>query len=254
MEFQENRSKTSIALAVFIIIQIVFIIFIVLSFLSVNQDDKIDNRSEQPKASIENLNSEEANLPDNFIDDIQHSVTEAIELNADNFDPSNLNISVRDGSLKVVDFSQYSFKALSAIIDIPSLEQSYQVFYKYPSTGDSNEIVSTNNNPRAVLCLDDKSEIIYSNFSCQDSFPSNVRLRIVADYLKFSDFNTFSASINEEEFNRINISPAATNFTEQEKTSAIAQTKAFIESLGISPDLFEFHIITQEDLNYRINP
>ena len=131
-------------------------------------------------------------------------------------------------------------------MDIPNLQQSYQVYYKYPI--DTAEVLTTEN-PFAILCLEDKAQIIYPNFKCRSSYPTNIRQQIASDYIKFLEFDSFSIAIDNNDPTQININPI-TDVTDEVAKEYIAQTKASIQDLGVSPEIFKYHIIQKADLNY----
>lgn len=246
-----SAKKVSPIVILFIMIQLLFIVLLVISFLNLRQSDGATDRKNEPKVTIDGLTAKIKDFPNSYTDDIEHSLTETIELNVDNFNISNVEAVIRDNSLKVKDFYDYGFKALSVIVDIPNLEQSYQIFYKY-STDYENIVDSAYyDNPRAVLCLSEEMDKIYPNFKCQASYPQETRFKIVADYLKYLDFNYFSA-FTDDSLTKIIINPTEYSPTDEEKASYLQETKNAIESLGISPEIFTYEVSSPSDLTYRI--
>ena len=240
MEYQENNKKISPFILTIAMIQAVFVIIIIITiYKETVKENTVVPRDDQPIVTIDDLSLKVANLSDNYINDILHSITKAIESNNNNVNVSNLDIIIRNDSITLKQFDKQQFDALSFIIDIPTLEQSYQVYYKYPTTVDIDNPYS--NNPRAVLCIDNPSQIIYPNFQCHSDYPSDIRFKIARDYISFLKFDTFSISIDKDNPSQINLKPfhrATTTLNE----SHITQVKTTIESLGISPDIFTYQI------------
>lgn len=228
---------------------IVMLILIVIIVNSLNRNDKIENRNSQPTITLEDFSINETTLPTNYLEDLTHSITDAVILNTTDLNVPNSNAIVRSNSIGLVNFERKKFKALNFIIDIPTLQQSYQVYYKYPS--DLNLDDPFINNPRAVLCLEDASLMIYPEFNCQSSYPSDTRHRIATDYLKFLEFNQFTTSINPQHPNQIIINPI-TDVSDAVGSLYIDQIKNALTSLGISPDSFEYRIQKKQDLDYTI--
>lgn len=234
------------------LLQITFMVIIIsIIFTIINHDNEIESRNNQPTIFLDNSLLGDLDLPNSYLEDISHSITEAVELNTTNLSVSNTNAIVRSGSITLAEFDRQMFNALSFIVDIPELGQSYQVYYKYPQETDPNAPFS--NNPRAVLCLDEDSITIYSNFKCRSSYSPNIRQTIATDYIKFLEFNDFTIAIDSNDPLTISINPAI-NTAEDIDESYIAETKSAISSLGISPDLFKYHIVKQEELDYYYSP
>ena len=239
----ENNNH-SIRIPPIILAIIVIQVFFAVAFIStivtqINQTNIISDRNNQPEVSMENRLLSNTNLSSEVIKDISLSLTEAIQLNTSNIDIAKSNATIRNNSLIVKEFKNYEFNALSFIVDIPNLEQSYQIFYKYPANLESN--MPYYNNPRAVLCLEDETQIIYPNFDCHSNYPNNTRQHIVNDYFNFISFDDFKVNIDNQNFSQITIIPSSSS-TETDNETYLSSVKSTITSLGISPDLFEYHL------------
>ncbi|MBR2839987.1 hypothetical protein IKE82_01500 [Candidatus Saccharibacteria bacterium] len=247
---ETNRKEFGYLIGIFIVVQIIFFVVIGAIIINVaNHNDKITNIDSQPKITVEGLSSNELSLRDSVINDISHDLTSMIEQNTANLDLHSANAIIREGSIAKKEFAQRGFTALSFIVDIPSLEQSYQVYYKYP-TNAANE--QTTENPSATLCLEDEAQIIHPNFNCRSSYSEDIRKRIATDYIKFMEFDDFSITLDDSDPTRININPI-TDVSDDVNESYISQVKASIQALGVSPDIFKYHVVKKADLNY-LNP
>ena len=251
MENTESSTKISPVILTVVTAQIVFIIIMVTIIINqVNTSNKIEIRDDQPYIAIDSSLIEDIALPYSYAEDIAHGLTDTIALNTPDFSISDTEAIIRDDSLKLVEFNNHDFNALSFIVDIPNLEQSYQVYYKYP-TGTATEI-SYDENPYAILCIENGSQIIYPNFDCHSPYSTDIRQKIATEYAHFLEFDNFTISIDNQNPNQIDINPA-TNIDDTTGESYIQETRAAIRSLGVSPNLFDYHIVKQEDLDYRNN-
>ena len=239
---QKIPTKISPVIALAITIQIIFMIVVISVIVHANsQNHEITTRNDRPRVTLNDLSSGDTNLPQNYIEDISLSLTSAMELNTTKLNVPASSAIVRDGSLILTQFEKQQFNALSFIVDIPDLEQSYQIYYKYPVNTDTTTTPYFNN-PRAVLCLDENSQIIYPDFNCQSLYPADTRQRIATDYLPFFEFNTSSAAIDSKDPTIINITPVTTDTNLTDETY-ITEIKSAISSLGVSPTLFQYHVI-----------
>ena len=245
--YQSPRQVSPIILII-ILLQIIFIASIVgIIINNLKNDNKIDHRNQEPTIILDNSSIAQLNLPNDYIADITHSITEATELNTPNLLTSDTIATARADSITLQNFNRHNFNALSFIVDIPSLEQSYQIYYKYPMTPNTDEPFL--HNPRAVLCLEDKPQIVYPDFNCQSSQPSDIRQRIATEYLRFFEFDHFTISFAPQASNQIVINPA-NSVSDVESTSYITELRSAISSLGISPDLFNYQLQDSQNLNY----
>lgn len=247
---EKEQPKISLATLVFIIIQIIFLVFLAISIPNLLKGNTTLKREEQPKVTINNLRTLVPNLSDEYTNDIQHSLTEIVELNTTNLDIANLDATIRDNSLSSITFDYYGSKAINFIVDIPNLHQSYQMFYAYPI--DVNLDAPYTNNYRTILCLEDEKQIIYPDFKCHSSFSPETRQEIVSEYLKDFEFDYFTVSLDRDN-TTVMISPISESLTETAKSSYIQKTKDAIESLGAPSNLFTYKVLTQADMTYRLD-
>ena len=249
----QNRNR-SILPIIFLCCQALFII-IIISIIATNAtSDEIGQTDYDRKhiVSIENLDSQLPYAP--YSGPIRAVLTETIELNSTEFSPSDSVANIRDGSLSTIRFENIDSVYFGAIVDIPNLQQSYQIYALYPL--DTNNFNLDLYNTQYVLCLDNYSEKIYPDFNCHDLFGSNTRQVIVSRYLPYFNFNDFTASISQD-LNTIGILPLRNgSVTDEIANSYIERTREAIASLGISPDLFEYTVFRSTnpaDTNYSLN-
>ena len=248
-----NKKDPNYILIAFVFIQIIYLI-IIGSFIinAIKTSDKIENPNKQPSVTIKSTQDNYLPLQESDIDYLSHGLTEAIALNTTNFNIPDSPAIVRNDSIILTEFDYQQSNALSFIVDIPNLEQSYQIYYKYPMDT-TTETTSYAENPYAVLCLEDKAQIIYPEFDCHSSYPSDTRYRIATDYIKLFEFNQFTISLDSNDPHLIVINPI-TDVDAKTSESYIAEVKSAIASLGVSPDMFKYHVQSQSELNFVLPP
>lgn len=246
----ETRQEKTIPIIAFIIIQILFIVIVISLVAIFSKSDEISDADyeRQPSITIENLTSELPNAATGYVDLIERGVVDTIELNTGSFSLSDAKAEIRPGTLKIQQFDGMEGYYFSAIIDIPNLQQSYQLYDQYPT--DDSPPNSTPSNMRYVLCLDVPSEIIYPDFDCKDIYDTDPRPRIAANYLKYFDFAGFTASVDAETKTVfINLADSSASPVTQE--IYVDQVKDALSQLGISPKIFTFKVTKLEEVNYE---
>ncbi|MBR3144190.1 hypothetical protein IKF12_03290 [Candidatus Saccharibacteria bacterium] len=223
---------------IFGFIEFIFVVVCLLSLSGVFTDNKIgvNDYDEQPYIKIENfdvmklkLDDKEKNVIERLLLDIVNKNTVQVNLKKD-------TATIRDDANVSINFEKQNLIYNSAILDIPSLGQSYQLFYEYSSDKD-NKYLSANSSVM-FLCITDKQYIKYPNFSCKDIYGQKTRNTIAAKYIKFFDFGENVVSITGDDYNQVKITN--TNNPGSDTSYAKGIVKDRIGSLLISPDLFEY--------------
>lgn len=252
IKMNEGRKEYSAVLLSFSAIQMIIIIVLFSVIIINKQDDTIGDTGDrrQPAITIRDLSSELPENPKEYIKLVEQDLAKTVEAHTSSFNLSEAIAEVRQDTLKVKKFEELNGYYFSAIIDVPVLRQSYQIYSFYPT-----ENSAPNSFPSAtmyVLCIDDRSLMIYQEFDCKDEYPQQIRSNILATYLYYFNFQQFSVSINSDDHSKIIINPIKMETSEQEQQKYLQQTKRAIDSLGISPESFEYNILTPEEQNYFI--
>lgn len=132
------------------------------------------------------------------------------------------------------------------IVDIPSLEQSYQIFHEW-SDDNSNKYYLVN--MATLIMCPTTDQVKYSNFNCKDKFNHHGQNYIVSEFIRYYNFNYFTVSIHGD-YSQVDINPIKLDVSDSEKDSYIQKTKSTIQSLGIYPEIFTYHIVDPAELNY----
>ncbi len=247
--FNDNSKNINYPLIIFIALQTIFVIMVGISIISfINKSDKIneDIPKEQPQIIINNLKETFPDFPSTWVDHIQNQLLDIVQTNVADVNMATAKAEIRSGTANSNYFSFEEFYAINAIVDIPELSQSYQLFFEY-SNEENNQYVDLNY-PIVFLCITNPDEIIYPDFNCTDIYGQKTRQNLVAKYLKLFEFSQFSAALNEENYTQVKIRPY--DFDDVDRDLFIDKTKQAIESFGISPSLFTYDFVQKEDIDF----
>lgn len=244
--FQDKIRQHPI-LVIFVILQIVFLIIlgVVLGNLSNENQGNLTGEAyeeSRPQLTIENLAKSVDFLSGDDISNIQKTLFDKIMDNNNSLKASDVKADVREGTVRTFEADGIGMNLLSFIVDVPSLEQSYQVFYEYADKELELE------NPTSVLCLDNWSEKRYDNFSCRGSGDDDTRRGVVAMYLGGAEFNDFAVSMDEgRKVITMDVFPNIV-VDEEKRNGYIDEVKRAIEDLGMSPEMFEYRVMTPDEI------
>lgn len=151
-----------------IIMQIVFIILIVFLIQNITKKETV-----APEIKIQNNNFNEVlkELPSEVPSYFERNLYNIVSQNTSNtFNISDSGAEVRKESIVKKYFKELNLNYLYFIVDIPSIQQSYQFRYEW-SEDKNNKYVSTNESLMS-MCLP-KDKMIYPDFDCQDKYNKN---------------------------------------------------------------------------------
>ena len=248
MQNKQDKRTVSLIIIFLAITQLVFMLIIITAITNrIAKKPTIIAPKSQPAVNIDNISIDEIDLADTYTDRIKRILTDAIITNTPSFDIPSTKVKIRENTITTREFATANLKAISFIVDIPNLEQSYQIYFNYYIGPDANSFSYEDadapyiDNLHSALCLDDESQIIYPNFDCHSIYPNDARYQIAQSYIKLLKFNTFSVAIDSDNPHQINLF-RYTRIIDTLNESHIAEVKQAISSLGISPELFVYHI------------
>lgn len=250
----EKTKENTFFLIAFFIIQVIIIAILISLIVIFKKDEAIGNvdYARQPTVIIEGLSSELPDVQAEHIGSIERQLANTISLNINSFDINNSKAIIRQDSLKIQKFENIEGYYFSIIVDIPNLQQSYQIYHHYPATDSPPN--SSPPNVMYVLCLDSFTEKIYPDFHCRDNQLPEIRNSIAAYYLKYTNFEKYSAWINDDENSVVKITPINPNVSTDQKNEYIQKTKEFVSSLGISPNNFKYYVMEPSNYTYFNRP
>ena len=245
---EKKTFQTNHLLLAFIIVQGVIILFATIAIVSqLQKSDRVDQNdySNQPSVTIEDLDKNFVKFPEDRKGMIAANLLDIMRNNTPEINLANARAEIRDGSIREKHFDSINVDYASAIVDIPDLEQSYQVFLQ--SSSDSKNRYIDPNGAIIFLCIKNPSDIVYSDFDCVDTYSQKTRNSLVTQFIKYYQFNGFIAWVENDE--TVVIVPNDFNVVDAERFVGDARTA--VESMGISSDLFEYRIMRAEDYNYN---
>jgi len=246
----DGKRKASPILLIFIGLQALVLIIVLITIIWFNNDKVADDEATRyeriPELAVENLSDKISVLDKKEIKSIQKKIFQIVSENTNSINIDKIKATIRNDELHLQTFDGRS-TYFNFILDIPDLEQSYQIIYSSNAVIDPE--IST-----FVLCLEDDEDIIYKDFECKSSDDKSVKEKVVAAYLKYfnPDYEYFSAYISQDDASKIVISPSITyDNDEATKTKYINEVKASIESLGMPSENYTYYVRTADDVNYR---
>lgn len=248
--YENGQKRVRPIVFVFIAIQVLLLLVVIANIIQLNDDggpiDDLERYKRLPELAINNLSNQAQILSDSEVENIQKKVFKIVSENSSDINTREIKAVIREGSLFAKDFNGRT-KYARMIIDIPSIEQSYEVFYS------SNAVIDPEVSTYA-LCLNNDADVVYKNFKCTSSDKESIRQQIVETYLNYFGFEYFSAGINPVAPKTIIISPSVSyNNDEKIKTRYINEVKNAIDSLGIPSSSYEYYVRTAADVNYDNN-
>ncbi|MBQ6393751.1 hypothetical protein IJH74_00685 [Candidatus Saccharibacteria bacterium] len=207
-----SKTKRIIFIIIFTIIIISAIVIILIP----------KSKYSDTQVKINNLEEISKNYPKNpeKIDFITHALYSTIDYNT-NINPKDVkDINIRNDTYVQIDNPRLGTHEVSYIVDIPSLEQSYQLHYIWADQDNNNESGSGDYTDYAS-CLQDESLAIYPDFNCQDMFSiaAGTNDRVIYFLPYFDPLDRFSASYLIDSSNRLTINVSINDCSNQELSS-----------------------------------
>jgi len=238
-----SNKKISPAILFFVILQVIFITVASTTIIGLNNNEIIEDDATHyknlPELVIDDLVNEISFLSEDEVADIQKRLFEIVSENTTSLDIGKVDAVIRENKIYLPDFNE-DVTYFSTIVDIPSLEQSYQIFYGSNLDPD----VAT-----FVLCLENDGDIIYKDFKCKSSDSILTRNEIVSYYLKYYDFGDLMPIV-ENNLKEITLLLPKGASIQENGNYYIEQVKEGIKLLGISPEIFKYSLREYDDINY----
>ena len=244
-----SKLKISPFVIIFLVVQTFVAIIIISIIVNVNKPEEIaENDTErQPRLLVEGLENVEPSLPDSSLSDIQKGLLSIARYNNQNINTIDAVGIVRPESLRTYRFEDQDLYFVSAVIDIPELGQSYQVFHDYTNT--KGNIYYNYYFATISVCNSGIVENIYPDFECKDMHDKKIYGEIVNKYLDYFKYDGINVDFSDESLTTIEIFLPTPGQDEAAKKTHIKRVKEKIESLGIPGDHFNYEVIDNTDLD-----
>ncbi|MBR0372684.1 hypothetical protein IJH72_01945 [Candidatus Saccharibacteria bacterium] len=248
----EKRITPNYLLITFIFIQIIIIITAIVSLSRIPKDSiRTDEYVSEMSVSVTNISEIFPDVPENNIKNLKNDLYELMKKNNTDVDLSVDDAQIRTGSEHTYYFEKNGVNYYGAIIDVPSLSQSYQFFYEYLDS-EKDGTLAGGKEQGAMLCLENEEDVIYPEFDCKNNLYDSSSLKFIVNrYLALMEFNLFSARVDSKNNSRIVVYPTSSEATQSNSRTYIKQVKDFIQSLGISPDIFTYDYIASDNFTYN---
>lgn len=232
----ENDRKISPAMIGLIVFQGIVLIVALAIWSVMNGENATDSDDEtnRPQVIVDGLSRNVEWLTDEGLDEIQRGVFAMAQRNTSNLGINTVSAVVRDGTIRAMYFEYLEAHYLTAVVDLPVLKQSYQVFYE-DTGGDLDPDSSV-----VVLCLDEDVETLYPDFGCRDVV-SGAREGIVQSFLPFFDLGGAEVEVDKKS-GEIEV----TVYDAEKEGEAVGLVKQAVEELGVSPELFTYKLVLSE--------
>ena len=230
----ENDRKVSPIMIGFLIFQGIVLIVALAIWSVMNGDNMADDDDERNRSQVIVDGLAVEWLTDEGLDEIQRGVFAMAQRNASSVGINMVSAVVREGTIRATYFEYLEAHYLTAVVDLPVLKQSYQVFYE-DAGGDLDPDSSV-----IVLCLDESVEMIYPDFGCRDVV-LGAREGIVQSFLPFFDLGGAEVEVDKKS-GEIEV----TVYDAEKEGEAVGLVKQAVEELGVSPELFTYKLVLSE--------
>lgn len=234
---KERLVRITPAWIVFIILEMIFLIFafITIKSLTTDGDEKISVRIEQGFDQMDEFDLGQK-------DRIRQEVYDLISLNFKNIDsiPLKNGAIIRDNEVKKMYLKNAKINLVSFVIDIESLGQSYQVVYFWSNDKQNAFMYSYDGMLQKVFCVEDNKRI-YDDFECKDYSKGRGGEEFVRALLPLQKFQyAFVRSEDNIDIQGRDVRFELMSMDKDAARLAIEEMKDFIESLGLDAEKYTF--------------
>lgn len=250
MENNQNNYRISPAIAVAVILQLIFLIFagITIHNLLDRKTEppkiKIDNYSAIPNGKVINKHSEKSNSQnvdfnlDNYKSEIEESIYNvALINNKGNIEDKGAKIREKSAHYVYVEDSNTYF--LNFIVDIEGLKQSYRFTWRRDNDSSGQSMVS---NTMTAICLKE-DEMIYEKFDCKDNYGGRGLDIVIYDLLSKRMFSNFTVGLSGVYDGKpLTFSINVSSDSESAKSAAVKEVSDYLAELGFNLDDFKYSV------------
>lgn len=167
-DYGDKRKINPIALLA-IVAELVLAVIVVFSIVNLLNGDKDLSGVLSHNVKISNYAQEIANVGEDGLKGIRFSIYDIVWLNNENLDDKHtINATIRSDSVRKERFKKDGVYQIYFVVDLPDLQQSFQVNYVYSTRKGYNEKVKVDYSTMAYC--PDESQKIYSGQTCRDRY------------------------------------------------------------------------------------
>lgn len=243
--------KIKMPLVISVVLEFVFVIFIVISVISLSKQNsievaklKIDNYSVIPEGKVL---GEIGNIDVDFeLDETKKSVIEGTlydELLFNNVGNIYNVVKIREGSVYYSYISDLNVYILNFIVDVEDLGQSYHLAYRW--SGENSKKYFSTNVPALAFCLDSE-DLIYGDFECKDAYNGRGSDIVVHDLLQDKTFENSVVNLAGDVYNgeRLIIHIYTNSDEESIEETAVDEVSSYLSNVGFDLEDFEYSVGT----------
>ena len=158
------------------------------------------------------------------------------------FSNSDTDTFINEDSENYFHFEDKGFTLYSAVLEAPTIGQSYKMFYGY-SDGENDVFQDF----MEFVCIKAPTE------SCVSSSEKS-EADFVREFIQYTSFDRFTAYIDDKEPKVIKINPIMLFDGDKNLEMAyIDEVKSVVDAMGFSPELFSYRVLRPEDFTYEID-
>ena len=258
--FDEQKPKIEFNLVTigFVILEVIFLIIagvLIVNLLSQKDEVADEVVNEQVMINVSNLSELSPRLNQYSTKEIQEDLLLAVQSNS-NLLKRSYTATIRKDSIISHHIRLSDSDVVSAIIDIPDLEQSYHLFYEFSDDTNQSDVEAAEpiffHYAHVVTCLTDNDETIYPDFKCDNALDNGsfylVMQRIVDDFMT----DDYGLMVDEDDPSLILIFTEK-NVAGEEADKVIEDVKNKVVGYGLPNDIFKYQIAGPDDMTFINN-
>ena len=238
-KLEQKSNDPNPATLAFIAVQLLFLVLALVSLHNFASEKTAIESNSPTVSQVALANPGVLKYTGGQLETIKKELFRLVEVNTENAASfKNPTAKIREDAIYRESFSSKNIEYLSFIVDIPDLEQSYQVFHEWSTIKDNPNALP--NESVIVLCLED-SQKIYENFDCKDIYGQRTRTPRLFRYLAWHNFDGLFISYPDS--TQQNIAVNVLGEKDDDEVAHIQEVKDYITTLGLNP----------EGPSYRVN-
>ena len=236
------QKRPNYLLIIALCVEVLFIVVLAVSLSRVMQSPEVDpdDINAQPSITIDGLGSRFPGLSADFVRKTENQLFEIVQNNNVDVKLGTTVAQIRDDSVNKVQFEKEKYDFYNFIVDIPELEQSYQLFLTY-SWVENNQYIDPNGT-MIPLCLSDAETKVYPEFECRDLYDQKTRNLIGLNSVAYFHSDKYYVVVGQSTIDKLKVIVTYHDESSDNVAVALNELKDSIRKLGISPDLFTYDV------------
>lgn len=230
--YSKNKEKDKLPTIIFIISEIVFIIFAIITFKWLSAVEEIIST-----VSIESSlydTSEERKI------EIEHDIFEIVALNSQDVFNANFKAKIRDGSEKIINIKELDVTLKQYLVDIDELQQTYKIVDIWSDDKNNNFKYSYQGMLETVFCAEIE-EWKYDEYKCKDYSRNHGTDYLISAIMTSIPFRySYYLSEKDFDFETMKIEFYPKDYDKYTTENSINELKDYVEFLGFNRNRYDF--------------